>query len=193
MERTTPVISQEEVQRFVDLGLGRGVDSTDPHPWANKSSFQVRHLLPEDIGDLIGTDENGLLQSYVSRITCIKDTQAQLKAAISIPYTPVSLGVEGELSRRFSTTTKVKCRTATNRTVSFQTGSLSLAPKSDVKKVAEENSSEPSQLSPSFEEILSRWVWKWVCHRNTDRKLEEVIGNSAISLLYKTPVRKKLH
>ena len=182
MEKTTPAISQDEIQRFIDLGLGRGVDSTDPYPWANKSSFQVRHLLPGDLSDLIGTDEGGLLRSYVSRIASTKDTQAELKASISIPYTPVSLGIDGELSRSFSTTMKVKHRTVTNRTVSFRMGSLSV-PKFDTKMAAE-NTSEPNQLPPSFEEILSRWIWKWICHRNADRKLEEVIEKSAISLLH---------
>ena len=42
-----PLLQQVEVPLH-ELGLGRGVDGTDPHPWVNKTMFQVRDaILPE--------------------------------------------------------------------------------------------------------------------------------------------------
>ena len=31
-----------DTDRIMYLGLGRGVDATDPTPWQNKTAFQVR-------------------------------------------------------------------------------------------------------------------------------------------------------
>ena len=38
------VVRGIDIARIVDLGLGRGVDSTSPTPWLSKSSFQVSPL-----------------------------------------------------------------------------------------------------------------------------------------------------
>jgi hypothetical protein len=169
------VLCREEIQRFVDLGLGRGVDSTDPRPWANKTAFQVRNPIAERFNEIfIGTDEGGLLQSYHSRFTSQEDVQVQLKASISIPHTPVSLSVEGELSRSSSSSRKVEGQKATNRTISFRMESQS---------DSELDTQGSIQLPPSFEEIISRFIWKQICYRNKDRKLEEVRGRGAIHLL----------
>ena len=39
--KAAAVISENEIGRLSDLGLGRGLDATDSTPWLNKSSFQV--------------------------------------------------------------------------------------------------------------------------------------------------------
>jgi hypothetical protein len=174
---TTALFSPEEIQRFVDLGLGRGVDSTDPHPWTNKTSFQVRDPFSARVDDIVlGTDEGGSLHTYASHITSTEDVQAQLKAALSIPNTPVSLGVEGELSRSSHTSRKVEGRRAKNRTISFRMDKL-LGPGFSILE------KKSNQMSQTFEEIISRFIWKQICHRDRDRKLEEVFTKSATFLL----------
>jgi hypothetical protein len=177
MKQMDAILHKKEIQRFVDLGLGRGVDSTDLHPWANKSSFQVRDPFSARVEDaVIGTDEGGSLHTYASRITSSEDIKAQLKAGLSIPNTPISLGIEGELARSSRTSRRVEGRRAKNRTISFRMGTLSV----DGLGTGEKKSHDQT---PMFEEILSRFIWKQICHRNKDRKLEEVIEQSAVSLL----------
>lgn len=177
-QKATRIISKDEVPRFLDLGLGRGVDSTDPTPWANKSSFQV---LPVGESAIIGTDEGGLLQTHVSRITSSEDAQIQLKASVSIPNIPVSLGVE--LSRSSSTSKKVKSQKALTRTVSFRMDSLSIT----AKETAQDPKQEENAPFHSFEKIISTWIWKQICHSDTERKPLEMDKENPISLIRDYP------
>ena len=39
-----PVVLPKEVQRLIDMGLGRGVDATSRNVWKQKSAFQVRFI-----------------------------------------------------------------------------------------------------------------------------------------------------
>ncbi len=111
------VINKTEIGRMVDLGLGRGVDSTDPMPWTNKSAFQVRRVT---IKNVIGTEEGGSLQSYEREVASVQSQQSDLKSSITIPQAPVSIGVDAEHSRSFSTTRKAVGKKVINRTISFR-------------------------------------------------------------------------
>ena len=178
MEKPSAVLSKEEIQRFVDLGLGRGIDPTDPRPWANKSSFQVRLPNAANLSEIIGIDEGGLLQSYESRICSSDDAQAQVKAGLSASHTPVSLEVQREMSRSSNSSRKVKTTTVINRTISFRMDSISV-PELSTKETPQE-----PQPPPSFEEILSRWIWEQICHRNSNKKLQKLAQKSAVSLVH---------
>ena len=59
------VLTEKEMGRMIDMGLGRGVDATDASPWVSKSSFQVRDVTFDSV---IGTEEGGALQSYEREI-----------------------------------------------------------------------------------------------------------------------------
>ena len=43
------VMKIEEIDSFQDLGLGRGVDATNPTPWLNKRPLQIREVTYSDI------------------------------------------------------------------------------------------------------------------------------------------------
>ncbi len=158
METIKPMMSQEEIKRFIELGLGRGIDATNISPWINKSSFQVRNPTP---GNLIGTDEGGLLQSYKSSISSIIDLQAELKESVSNPNTPISLGLEGEMSRSFHSSRRAVGRKVINRTVSFR---IDYADNKEYDKSTPDLTKKESlasiQLQPTFEEFLSQWILK---------------------------------
>ena len=85
-------VREKDIQRIIDLGLGRGVDATDRTPWKNKTSFQVR---PVTIDNVIGTEEGGGEQSYEREITNASETHGQVRASITDPKATVSIGVEG--------------------------------------------------------------------------------------------------
>ena len=65
-EKASPVLTEKEMGRMIDMGLGRGVDATDASPWVSKSSFQVRRVTLDSV---IGTEEGGALQSYEQEIS----------------------------------------------------------------------------------------------------------------------------
>ena len=115
--RASAVISASEIGRIVDLGLGRGVDITKPSPWLEKSSFQVR---PVDQENIIGTEEGGSLQNYEREIISIQEQQGELKASITIPQSPVSIGIDAEQARSHATTRRSLGKKVVNRTVSFR-------------------------------------------------------------------------
>ena len=115
--KASAIVSTSEIGRIVDLGLGRGVDITKPSPWLEKSSFQVR---PVDQENIIGTEEGGSLQNYEREIISIQEQQGELKAAITIPQSPVSIGVDAEQARSHATTRRSVGKKVVNRTISFR-------------------------------------------------------------------------
>lgn len=157
MEASQLVITKEEIKRFAELGLGRGLDSTNTSPWIDKSSFQVRN---PSIDNLIGTDEGGVLQNYNSSIASILELQADLKASVSKPNTPLPLSLEGEISRSLRISRRAIGRKVVTKTVSYRAEHGDYVPASP----------NPAQLL--FEEYLSEWLLKHLTDRG--RKMADV-------------------
>ncbi len=106
-----------------ELGLGRGVNGTEPRPWVNKVSFQVREAkmseddLSEGDSNLLGTNKGGMLRDYVEEVTNVKDQSAKMDLSITVPKTPVSVGVGADLSRTWTNTQKAIGRRVLNTTI----------------------------------------------------------------------------
>lgn len=83
---------------MLNLGLGRGVDATNSSPWLNKSAFQVREVTPHNI---MGTEEGGVLRSYCHEVESIQTMQTSMSASVPVSQ-QVSVGVDAELSRSYS-------------------------------------------------------------------------------------------
>ena len=113
------VVSVNEVHRLIDLGLGRGVDATNPRPWKNKSSFQVREISPT-LANIIGTDEGGAHQYFEEEISSVNKKQIEAKMSVDDPTIGVSLGVAGEYSRSISKTRIAVGERVVTRTISFR-------------------------------------------------------------------------
>ena len=120
--------------KLQDFGLGRGINGTDPQPWVNKLTLQVRDIVREDLrakstssekpqkmfkSNLIGTNEGGVVHHFVQEVTNIKEQKAKLDTSITVPNSPVSVGIGAEMSRSLTTTQKAIGRRVINRTVSF--------------------------------------------------------------------------
>jgi hypothetical protein len=113
------VITIEQIGAFEDLGLGRGVDATNPTPWLNKSAFQVRQVTYNNI---IGTEEGNLFQGFVNEVESTQNLQTNLKASIPLSQ-QVNLGIDSELSRSYSSTQKSVGRKIITRTIAFRDNS----------------------------------------------------------------------
>ncbi len=142
------------MEHFYNLGLGRGVDATIPFPWQNKRSFQVRSVKFEDI---MGTEECGAYQKYTSTVASSTEIKANLKASLSLLHTPVSLGLDSEVSRSSNHTRKTVGTRVINRTVSFR------------REGGEDTSltvlSAESIPLETFEEFVSEWILKRIKKR----------------------------
>ena len=113
-------INEGEIQRFIDLGLGRGIDASNPTPWQNKTSIQVRPVTFENI---IGTEESGSIQSYEREITRVSETHWRFSSsAIFNPNlaTTFAIGVEESPPRSSSSKKYIVGTKVLNRTICFK-------------------------------------------------------------------------
>ena len=106
----------DEIGSIIDLGLGRGVNATHSSPWFQKSSFQVREVTPSNV---IGTEEGGILQSYVHEVLSVEEIQAQMSTSVPA-NSMVSVGIDEELSRSYSTSRRSLGKKIITRSVSFK-------------------------------------------------------------------------
>ena len=132
------VYSKEDIHIFTDLGLGRGVDATNPKPWINRSEFQVQEATQCNV---IGTEEGNLYRSFHDEIASSLHLQTSLSASIPANQL-VSISVDGELSRDYSTSQISFGAKIVTRTISFLTG-------------FENNDDENFS---NFEKRLIRWI-----------------------------------
>ena len=178
------MIDESEIGRFVDLGLGRGVDATKPSPWLSKSSFQVREVKFDNI---IGTEEGGLVNTFETVVESVQQLQTNMSASVPASQ-QVSVGVDAELSRSYSKTKRSVGTKVLTRTISFRadfddicirkkklkpgkgsTEKKHVAPqraltlpegdtaKVEIKATLDSRSDEPNH-KPTFEERLSKWI-----------------------------------
>lgn len=167
-KKAAAVLTSAEIDRMIDLGLGRGVDSTDPKPWTNKRAFQVRRVTAESV---LGTEEGGSLQSYEREVTSVISHQTDLKASVVVPQAPVEIGIDAEQSRSVSSTRRAVGKKVINRTVSFRSDF------SDVPFISgndqyflptpqgDDSVADVQSEYYTFEERLSKWIVKRILQR----------------------------
>lgn len=122
---TTSTVEKEPVtteyqlkphQRYARWGLGRGIDITKPTPWLQKTSFQVRSV---GRGDIIETDDGGLLLAYSDEIRSTTTLHSEVTAGFKPPDLPINIGVEHEYTRSTLSSKHVIGTKVKNRTISF--------------------------------------------------------------------------
>ena len=145
--RARDCATAQDIQRIIDLGLGRGIDATSPTPWKNKSSYQVR---PVSFDNIIGTEEGGCVQSYEREVTSISETRGRASASITDPKTAITIGVEAEYAQSSSNRYKVVGTKVLNRSISF-------------KDHCVDSEVQPHLESDSFETKLCKWIVRKAC------------------------------
>ena len=186
---TDPKLPLEErqaacVQRFVDLGLGRGVDATSSKPWIEKSSFQVRQVKFELI---VGTEEGGTVEVYENSVQSVQALQLDMKSSVSTTSncSSVKVGVDGEQTRTASSSRRVVGRKVLNRTVSFREEVDHLSPKqlSTSTHPSDTLESRSPHYGHSFDNCLCLWILDRISHDYSallsDDMLEKIIERSA--------------
>ena len=113
----TPIISVAEHLSYSELGLGRGVDVTDPNMWKSKHRFTVREI-SSDLGNITGTRECGKLESYKTVVGTFAMQQQKLLLSLDNPC--VSIGMDEHYSRSSSATKLIEGKKIETRTISFQ-------------------------------------------------------------------------
>ena len=189
-----PVVSSEEVQRLIDMGLGRGVDATRRRLWTQKSAFQVRSV-PSSLDNIIGTDEGSARHYYEREVTSIIDRQTMIKSSIDEPNTSVNVGMDTLNSQTLNKSRKSVGEQVITRTISFRTSFDDLPLQHTIcgKKLERSKDRIPSEASltlrsasssteikvKSFEERLSDWLLDRIRGRGHDFE-ESVVGGVQI-------------
>ena len=202
-ERAESILTLEEIGRMIDLGLGRGVDATNPSPWLNKSAFQVREVTPFNI---IGTDEGGVIQKYVHEVTSVQAMQTNMSATVPASQ-QISVGIDAELSRSYSSSRKSIGKKIVTRSISYkadfddlirQKSSPDVSPPQPRRQKSSESSktrttsfnglpglgrldssnsiTEGGAVAPTFEERLARWILEQLAEENV-KGIEEFHPN----------------
>ena len=152
MSSVAPVYSDKEIYRYIDLGLGRGVDATDPTPWLNKTSFQVRQVT---IDNIIGTDEGGTLQKFEKEVSSVRKQQTKMKTSVVVPKSPVTISTEAEYSRSVHSNRRCVGKKVVNRTISFSEHFNDVPIEGDDSKTMKKDA---QQKYMTFEERLADWI-----------------------------------
>ena len=156
-----------EEKSFQDLGLGRGVDATNPTPWLNKRPLQIREV---DYNDIIGTEEGNLYQGFVNEVESTQHFQTNLSASVPVNQL-VNLGIDSELSRSYSVSQKSVGRKITTRTISFR---APFDKQNGIQEVttSEHGQTETKKKAQPFEDRLKEWIKKQSAEEEEKRKLQ---------------------
>ena len=170
------MLKPEDYARLKALGLGRGVDATDPTPWRNKGSFRVREQIDENT--VIGTDEGGLCRSYVEEVSSVLSQQAKLNASITVPKCPVDISIDAEYSRNFQETKKAEGAKVVTRTISFLSDFEDVVLR-EYNACSPGNAPNPTPLG--FEKRLSDWLLEQLQQKEKykDETLQSLLEKSA--------------
>ena len=98
----------------------------------------------------MGTEEGGILQSYVNEVVSVEEVQSMLSSSVPI-NSSVTIGVDAELSRSYSTSRKSMGKKLITRSVSFRPDFDALIEHKAVPIVAPPTDLEPT--SPQVELI----------------------------------------
>ena len=121
------------------------MDATNPKPWINRSSFQVRQATRRNV---VGTEEGNLYRSFHNEVESSLHLQTSLSASIPVNQL-VSISVDGELSRNYSTSQKSAGTKVVTRTISFLTGFEEF----------EDDQGGSTTTNAIFENRLLKWIW----------------------------------
>ena len=174
------VLKCKEFGRMLDFGLGRGVNATHNSPWLQKSTFQVREVSPHNI---VGTEEGGILKSFIREIWSIEKVQSLLSASVPVSD-KVSIGIDAELNRSYNMNRRSIGQSLITRTISFKpdfeldqqvTCNCEAEPKEKDAECASESDEENTSITvashPTFEERLAVWIINKVNELTSDTKL----------------------
>ena len=187
------VLTYSEVQRYQDLGLGRGVNVTDPQMWRNKSPFQIRNVCP-NLSNIIGTEESGLKEKYEKEVSTVATQQLKIKLSLDEPSSRVKIGMDAHNSQSTSSTKIIAGMKVHTRTISFQIDFDDLPLYASVDKIGVEVptlDSEPDESEKRFETNLYSWILERIRDRQSKSdkegdfpgKIEILVGECSPSKL----------
>ena len=160
---------EDAVWRFRDLGLGRGLDVTNPDMWTNKTSGGMREISP-DLSNVNTTAEGGMREYYQEVNSSLAACQDEILLSMSDPtMQKVRIGSHNHLSDNTFTNKITVGERISTRTISFSDN----YPETET----------PTFSDSVFEMRLCRLIYKRLHPRSEDQ--DPTFQNAPISALSK--------
>ena len=177
------IANKTVIKYYHDLGLGRGVNVTDPEMWKNKTPYLVREAC-ENLENIIDTQECGILESYRKEVPSFEMMQQNLCVPVA---SQVRIGMDEQYSRSYSSTKLIEGRKIETRTISFRFHFDDVPLYDDIDQAVIEAPDTFLHESDSneFEEHLAHWFLKRIEDRemktsesNTEQEQASLDGDS---------------
>ena len=180
--KLVPVITPEEIQHFQELGLGRGIDSTDPNLWKNKDPIQLR-IISKDLKNVIGTNENGIKRKYEKTVSSSRSQLSKIQLSLNVPSSHVKIGLDGHYSQSVNSSVEVKGTKIQTRTISFRYDFNDIPAGSQVFNERIDSNSENHSGFQIFENDMAIWILRYLKKQKSARSIDGLKGQTAIEKL----------
>ncbi len=177
-------------ERYESLGLGRGVDVTDPQMWRHKDYFIVRKVNKKtetntEESNILETEEGCIKEKYEREISTVATHQQKVRLSLEDPRGIITIGVAAQRSQSSSAIKNIKGTKVKTRTITFKTDFDDIPlKKSDDMIVSKQN---------DFEKKLYSWIRTCIDDKNDQEdtllKLKEYLKKFK-SYLYSKDMEK---
>ena len=113
---TSVTIADKKVD-LATLGLGKAIDSTNAHPWANKSSYQAKIVT---MSNTTWIHEGSHYCHYTEFVDNYFALQGSIESTFKVPNQPIDVGVAADASRSTRSTKLVQGKIIYTSTVAFK-------------------------------------------------------------------------
>ncbi len=168
--KLVPVITPEEIQHFQELGLGRGIDSTDPDLWKNKDPIQLR-FISKDLKNVIGTNENGIKRKYEKTVSSSRSQLSKIQLSLNVPSSHVKIGLDGHYSQSVNSSVEVKGTKIQTRTISFRYDFNDIPAGLQSYNQHIDSKSENHSGFQTFENDMAAWILGYVKKQQLARQI----------------------
>ena len=175
--KLVPVVDPEDITLYHELGLGRGVNVTDPDMWKSKTPYLVRmaNCLGIENSNIIGTQECGILESYRTEVSTFEMQKQKLWLSLdNLGASQVKIGLDEQSSRSISSSKLIEGKKIETRTISFRFHFDDVPLYDDIEQAVLET--PPHFLQDcddnKFEEDLATWFLKRINDR--EQKFSDV-------------------
>ena len=150
---TNPPVLKTDSSFYRDLGLGRGINVTDPDMWESLSHLQVR----SDLKNIISTAMSGKRERYKTEVYTFSMQKQNLWLSLDNPMSHIKIEMDEQYSRSFSTTKVISGVRIHTRTIGFQLriDNVLFGGSNDVDSESKTDSFE----SDTFENSLYCWIY----------------------------------
>ena len=180
-EHTPATKKAELLSQYHELGLGRGVNVTDPKMWKNKTSFFVIRAHSENDIDI--TQECGLLERYKTEVATFSSQSQSVQASLENPTSNVKIGMDEYYSRSSSSKQIIVGQKIEKRTIAFKVNYQDELPCLPCDSIIDEPRSAPKNYGgQDFEKDLASWLLKYFFDRNNTIDKEQAIEKLALRL-----------